>query len=229
MSSSSCNYCKATFKNKKLNKFLNSLVVTETSTEEWLVLSEDTSWYALGFPEDGMNGEPHYFIGKPLAKPENLKPNNRYVETYTTSYFDVAKLLGIRNVCFGQKGDKRLNKKELKTISEFFKRGGVLMFLDKGKTTKTQEKLIRLINACSWCDEKGKTTISFNTIGSSAALPFIIALSSKFPKTRIELEDYEDEWDSREGYFMSQVITVIKNGKDKIIVNKSESEHYYDD
>lgn len=230
MSSSEGGYVSAKFKNKKLAQLINNYLVIEKDEEEWVITSEDESFIYLGKPYNNMDFAAFQTINKSRVKKENLRPNNVYVETHTRSYFDLAKLLGIRDTCLGQKGDKTLTKKEALEIIKALNHGnfGFFMPLGKGRLSKNTEKWLRLSDAYVDTDEKGITTIGFGSERTGEALAVLIALSKKFPKTRIELEDYYDYYSSREPSWMHRYRYVVKNGNYKQVEDTYESESWDD-
>ncbi len=229
MSSMSDNYCIATFKNQKLAKFLNDLIVTETEEEEWLITSEDEDFIHLGKPYNGPDFAAFSTINKSRFVKENVRPNNVYVEVHNYHYIDLAKALGLRDTLYGQKGDKRLTKKEALKIIKAQNHGGFgyMMSLDKGRITKNCERSLRLESASVKTDEKGITTVYFSSFECGTALAILKAVSLKFPKTRIVVESHDEEWDSAEGGYMSHVTYAVKNGEYKQVDDKYES--YYDE
>ena len=229
MSSISDNYCIAHFKNKKLANFINNLIVEESEDEEWIITSEDDEFVHLGKPDNGPDYGSYYSISKSKFDRENVRLDNVYVETHKYHYIDLAKAFGLRNTLFGQKGDKRLTKKEALGIIKALNHGGYgyMMSLEKGRITKNCERSLRLESGSAKTDEKGITTVYFSSFGCGTALAVLKAASSKFPKTRIVVESHDEEWDSAEGGYMSHTIYVVKNGQYKEADNKYES--YYDD
>ena len=220
--------CFATFKNKKLSKFLENFMVIEIEKEEWVIVSDDGDTVALRYKD---NEKPNYFISKSLIEQENLGPNNTYVEIHKHPFIDLAKLLGFRNTCLGQKGDKCLTKKEATQLVKAFNGGEckTIIPLGRGKITKERNRWIRLLQAYISCDEKGETTISFGSHCSGETWAALIAISKAFPKTRIVLQEYHEYYCSREEYSMSHVIYVFKNGYYKIVKQKHKYENYLDE
>lgn len=230
-------YCLAKFKNQKLRKYLNACVVTETEEEEWVIMSEDETSIYLGKPdkdedEDEDNDEDFaefYNINKRTFKKENVKDGNIYVEVHKYTFIDLAKLYGIRNVCLGQKGDRRLTRKEVAQIVDSFNHDGSRTFmpLSKGKLTKNIERKIRLIRANFDIDEKGVTTIHFeDSFCYSEALAALMAASLKFPKARILVETHNEELDT-ERFYLTHTTFAVKNGKYDEVDSKYY-ESYYD-
>ena len=220
-------YCIAKFKNQKLRKYLNTCVVTETKKEEWVITSEDETFIYLGKPYNCEDFVAFSSINKKALKKENVKDGNIYVEVHKYTFIDLAKLYGIRNVCLGQKGDRRLTRKEAAQIVDSFNHGGFRDFtpLSKGKLTKGAERSIRLISAYFDSDEKGVTTIHFDSDGCEEALAALMAASLKFPKARILVETHDEDLDTV-SFYMTHTTFAVKNGKYDEVYSKHES--YYD-
>lgn len=228
MSSFSADYCIVTFKNQKLAKFLNDLIITETKEEEWLITSEDENFIYLGKSYNSLDFDDFNPIDKSRFIKENVRPNNVYVEVNNYHYIDLAKALGLRDTLYGQKGDKRLTKKEAFKIykAQNYNRLGYIVPLEKGRITKNCERSLRLESVRVKTDEKGITTVHFGSSNCDTALAILKAASLKFPKTLIVVESHDEEWDSVEGGYMYHDIYTVKNGEYKQVDVKWES---YDD
>ena len=220
-------HCIATFKNQQMVKSINKYLVTEIEEEEWLITSEDEDFINLGKPDNNDEYGSYYSINKAEFNKDNVRNGNVYVEIHKRTFIDLAKLFGQRNVCMGQKGDKRLTKKEARKIVRTFEYGKHYFPVQKGKMTEHDEKYIRLLSAYIRTNEKGYTTISFDSFCSGEALAVLRALSSKFPKTKITLEEEHEYWD-REEYSLSRDTYVVKNGKSEHVDSVSEYEDYTD-
>ena len=210
-------HCIATFKNKRLTKYLSRFIAVETYEEEW-----DEQ------PDPENSCTVCTYLGR---KGENNKrrswAKNIVVRTINLTYIDLAKLYGFRKTCLWEKGDKRLTKKEAKKIVRTFNYGKHYFPVGKGRLTAVDEKYIRLVSAYFHTDDDGITTISFDEFAIGEALSVLRVASLKFPKTKIKLEELHEYWDSEE-YSKNAVYYEIKNGESKCVDHISEYEDYTD-
>lgn len=218
-------HCIAKFKNQKLVKFIDKYVVTEIREEEWLITSEDEEFVNLGKPDNTEEYGSYYSINKTKFNKDNVRNGNVYVEIHKRTFVDLAKLFGYRNVCMGQKGDKRLTKKEARKIVRTFNYGKHYFPVEKGRMTERHERDVRLLSVYIRTDEKGYTTIGFDAFSLGEALAVLRTLSSRFPKTKITLEEEHEYWD-REEYSLNRDTYVVKNGKSEHVDSISKYEDY---
>lgn len=198
----------ATFKNKKLAAFLNNIIVNEV---------EEYGEKCYPYIDEDEHQDDDY----------NSEPIKTIVKKRVHNYFDLAYLFGIRNSVYGQKGDKRLTKKEVDIVRTTLESdNGYSKTLPKGRLTSEDEKSIRVMGIVVETNQKGKTAIYFSPFASlDGILSVLMAISKHSPKTHIKFEQEYEDWDY-EGCAIMYDLFVIKNGQYKHVISKSEYKDY---